>query len=374
MTEPLRFLLVDDQANEDAPAHDTSSSLARVLRNEGHEAVAVSPPEVNTAHLEDRDLILVDFRITECWEPEAAPLVQQPRDGLAVVGVLRSWLEEKPPVGLALYSAKLSELAQGMTLARAEHVAARLHGLEWAFSKSRKEGLPAIERSVIALGEGVREVRAMSTSTKHWEQHFLEEVLKLPADAPWSQAAARQLEVAQLPRDELIEASGGLVALRWLAHRVIPYPGVLIGPSYVAALLGVDASLVTSDTGLGQALQAHRYTGALGELVGHRWWRAGIQHQVELWESSELPIATERTVSEIGKLTGQEVAPALGMVACVNEDFEPSGELASKLDCVRLRPDDWPVFAAPAWMRINEVLNNELAHYVDPADVVLLEQ
>jgi hypothetical protein len=61
------------------------------------------------------------------------------------------------------------------------------------------------------------------------------------------------------------------------------------------------------------------------------------------------------------------------MVACVDKDFEPSECLAPKLECVRLRPDDWPVFATPAWMKTTDVLAEDLHHYVDPADLELLD-
>lgn len=381
MTEPLRILLVDDEVQLGGSGQDgggPSAALARRLRGEGHDAEALGPSEVKRSHIKSRDLILVDFRITEEWTPAAAPLVQQPKEGLAVLAVLRSWLEdETEPTGLALHSAKLEDLANGMALGRAEHVIARLHGLEWAFSKLPPETMPPSHQRVVSLAKAVRMLAGLSGEGDDWKATLLDDVLSLPPE-PWADAAKRQLEVAQLPHDELIRASGGLVALRWLAHRVLPYPGVLVGLSYTAAILGVDPSLLLTHAGkesaLSSALDAYRYRGALSSFGGPRWWRAGLEHQLTAWEPSDIALASDESVAEIAKLTGEGVEPQLGMVACVGDDFEPSGQLAPKLDCVRLRPDDWPVFAAPAWMKIDDVLEDGLRHYVDPADLELLEQ
>jgi hypothetical protein len=382
LTEPLRILLVDDEVEPGGSEQDgggSSAALARILRGEGHDAEALGPSEVKRSHIQSRDLILVDFRITEEWTPAAAPLVQQPQEGLAVLAVLRSWLEdETEATGLALHSAKLEDLAKGMALGRAEHVIARLHGLEWAFSKLPLERTTApSHQRVVSLAKAVRMLVGLSGEGDDWKAMLLDDVLSLPPE-PWADAAKRQLEVAQLPQDELIRASGGLVALRWLAHRLLPYPGVLVGPSYTAAILGVDPSLLVThdsqESALSSVLDAYRYRGALSNFGGPRWWRAGLEHQLAAWAPSDIALASDESVAEVAKLTGEGVEPQLGMVACVGDDFEPSGQLAPKLECVRLRPDDWPVFAAPAWMKIDDVLEDGLRHYVDPADLELLEQ
>jgi hypothetical protein len=379
VSAPLRILLIDDEAGGSGERGvGRSSALARELTKAGHEAEALEPDSVTEHDIKSRELILVDFRITEHWAPQQAPLVQQPQDGLAVLAVVRSWLEsEAEPTGLALHSAKLGDLSKGMAPARAEHVVARLHGLEWAFSKVEPAGMPPSVERVISLATAVRDLAELPRGGEDWEEPLLNEILELP-EAPWSPSARRQLEVAQLPRDELFKTSGGLVALRWLAHRVLPYPGVLVGPSYAAAILGVEPALLRDpgrdENELWSILDDYRYKGVLSELLGARWWRAGIEYQLAAWEPSDIPLASEASVAEISKLLDERLEPVLGMVACVDQDFEPSGELALKLDCVRLSPDDWPVFAAPAWMKTADVLAEDLGHYVDPADLDLLDR
>ena len=52
----------------------------------------------------------------------------------------------------------------------------------------------------------------------------------------------------------------------------------------------------------------------------------------------------------------------------MDQDFQPHG-VASPEDAVRVRPDYWPSFADPAWMRIDTVRGEaELSAMVEPVD------
>lgn len=378
MTE-ARIVFIDD----DAEMVDPTVKNVRAL---GAEANAYLPNEVDADALLGADLVLLDLEMSE-WEPQNAPALQQPQDGLGFASVVRSHFRKRErPGAVALLSDRLAHLAGGLTPHISEHGIARLHSLEWAFAKARRPDLPIDlhERIVVLADAGHLASEAWSTEEDD-PAEALERYLKLPTEASWAKRGRVDLAVAQPPIHQLAAASGGLSVLRWLAQRILPYPTFLVDEAQAAVMLGVDPAAfrdaVNAEHDIADRLDVGLYSGALAGFLGRRWWAAAVQALVvEL--SDGRPVAGPDTVKRLQELTSEQLVPLEGdAVVCINPDLAPLEAPVARHAVVRVRPDDWPPFARPAYAPISSFDNPDndplIAHFralVDPADVPLLRE
>ena len=372
-----RIVIIDDNP-------DLVDPTVKNIRALGANADAYLPDEVDADDLLRADLVLLDLEMTE-WEPRDAPALQQPQDGLGFASVVRSHFRKRERSGaVALLSGRLPQLAGGLTPHTSEHGIARLHSLEWAFAKTRRSDLPLdLHERIVLLAEAGRLASETWSKKEEDPTDALERYLRLPGEALWTKRARVDLAVAQPPIHQLAAASGGLSVLRWLAQRILPYPTFLVDEAQTAVMLGVDPAAfrdaLDAEDDIADRLSGGLYAGALADFLGRRWWAAAVQAFVADLSDGR-PVAGPDTVERLQKLTTQPLTLLQGdAVVCIDPDLAPLESPVARHAVVRVRPDDWPPFARPAYAPISSFDNPDddprIAHFralVDPADVPLL--
>jgi CheY-like chemotaxis protein len=366
----MRVLFVDD---DDAPERATTT---RLLESEGVEARFMHPEEVIDDDLDDADVVIVDYFLTHWDERDAVESASRaPRDGLAVIASLRSrlipGLSERvlrpgPPraIAFALWSANLEEATLELPRYTLPNVFAREHNLEWVFRRSEvservgAQRIASLARAVVALGGG------------RFDDDWIFRALGV-SDVEWGSTAIRDVLDCHPPLFELAPRTGGLAVLRWLLHRVLPYPCFLLDERQLRARLRVDD--LSSAAPLFEALSAYEYSGLLSDFSGRRWWRSGIEDWL-FQRTDGNPgdsIAVAAIASSLGARAGVQL---LRPVVVLSGELEPEDELVEADLTVRIRPDDWPPFADDAFARIDDARRiPELARIVEPTDRYLLE-
>lgn len=350
-------LVVDDQPDrEEYVIHEISN---------GHvDATIMHPADVSVDDLTKADLVLVDYVLEE-WDErdELSSPSLQPKDGLALVAVYRAWskvADSDPPTAFALRSAHLKDLSAPLPPDNREHVIARLYNLEWAFEKTEKGGSAEAIRS-LALGVS-RLPSDWPLGDSEGVRAQADDLLKLDVESDWYERAWESIQRCHPPLAELSSWSHGLAFLRWVAHRVLPYPTFLLDELHLAARLRATVASVHDSlaTAKGESLfKPVQYKGVCDELVGRRWWRAGLE--TLFWEITDgAPFDVSSLHASLGErglqLTKLDVHDP---VVCLGEDLLPLEELGSSKDAVRLFPDDWPPFADLPWASIDLVLEHE---------------
>jgi hypothetical protein len=177
------------------------------------------------------------------------------------------------------------------------------------------------------------------------------ELLAVP-NGNWSSIAASDVSKCHPPIQELSTWSHGIAFVRWMLRRILPYPTFLLDDARAALRLGM--SLESFDRAFKEQerfqiwLESALYCGMLWDFLGRRWWKVGIDSL--LWDlTQEQPFGKDL----IRKAIREKAPDAVFLteenpVACVGKEykFERIGEAEQ---CVRLRPDDWPLFADSAW-------------------------
>src|SRR5438876_3584797 len=102
--KPPRILLIDDQPGGLSGLAQIISVASRGKRMAF--AHAVHPRDVTDTYLREADLVLVDLKLEDWPERDHLPISLQPSDGLALVGILRSYLSDKAssPTAFALHT------------------------------------------------------------------------------------------------------------------------------------------------------------------------------------------------------------------------------------------------------------------------------
>lgn len=349
MPRPPRILFIDDDDGTVRP-------LANELRDSDVAQTRVlAPGDITDPDLAWADLLLVDFELKNWPGRDAATeLALKPVDGLALSAVLRRQTDSKdrhPPTAIAMFTAEYSRLVSPLGTGIGHHVAARLSGLEWVFEKAEGERATRL----VALAHAVRSLPDQwGTDADPWRQ--LEVLLGWRRKAP-SQAVRDDIRECRPPVSSLSNWNHGLILLRWLLHRVLPYPTCLYSTTYLAVRLGItldslEKVLANPKSDLSQWLSSARYSGVLHEFAGARWWRSEVERL--LWEATGARGADPAAVQAwIKKTGGKRIVPFSDdrtHVVCVDNLLCPSFETKPLEDCVRVMPDDWPPFAAPAWV------------------------
>lgn len=345
----ISVLIVDD--------HPGEADLLRSALSELADVTLKHPSQVDLDDATAADLILVDYTL-EDWpsRDHAGEITQQPANGLAVISILESHTSEGP-TGYALYSANLGRLSRRLASPHLEHAIARLHNIEWAFTKSTDQIF--LSRQIVSLATALKSARDLLLSDDAQESRTgAQQLLGLDLTAPWHREAWGDVERCFPPLYELSEASHGRAFVRWLAHRVLPYPTFVIEAAYVGAAMGLSLPQqggAVPDS-VASFLEPVRYRGALCDLIGIRWWRAGVEYLLnERRGQIEDPSDLKISIADDLNTTGLDISDP---VVYVDTSYVPAG-ITSIREAVRVQPDDWPAFADAAWVRIDDVSDDD---------------
>lgn len=341
-------LHVDDKPDDLSSWKNEVASQARVDLEICH------PRDITEASLNKASLVLVDFKIEDWSErANAKGLALQPPNGLAILTTLQEKAQELDPArprAYALYTALIQEVAR--ELVHQPHIVARAHNLEWIFEKT---GSDVVERArrVSELAQSV------ASLPKDWPgeagpdaTEALHNWLALPQNAPWVEAASREIRHCRPPIHEFAEHTHGIGVLRWALHRILPYPTFLLDDAHLAARLRVSLHSLRAAAASGAltaVFGAALYTGQLSAFLGHRWWRAGVEHAIfEATADSPGDIELLHVVLR-DKAPGLEAQQAPRLFPVLGDQFNTKDELATEDAVIEVRPDDWPPFADEAW-------------------------
>jgi CheY-like chemotaxis protein len=364
----LRILIVDDQQDE-------VRAFAQLLREESGVEVRVRHPEdVDLTDLETAGLVLVDHQIDEWNERDNsnAPISRRPLDGLALISVLRQYAsrEQTAPKAFAILTAKIGKLTKPLSPDYRNHAIASANSLEWVFEKSADQ----LGIQTISLADAVARLPERWSSDKNG--HSMDQLMRLLGVDPHleeSSPVARDVAKCLPPIHELSEWSHGLVIIRWLLHRILPYPCFLTDSHYLAARLRLEYAPFSKElqpgTKLWEALETCRYRGILSEFLGTRWWRAGIESF--LWTHTERRSFNIDVVRElVCGIAGNRIqsVDCSFPVVCLDEDFAQQSTFVDIDAAVRIRPDDWPSYADDAWATV------ALAEDSDRIKAIVVEQ
>ena len=342
-------------------------------------------------------MVLVDFKIDR-WDEEVGaaaengrrlsdvPFLNRPVDGLAVAatlqGHLRAWERERQGTGptptatlITLYSAKLGDLAD-QDAAKPEHYYARAFGLDWVFKKGGAEGGPPVADRVRVLRDAVDRLAA-----KDWGPHAdvtadVRDLLSIPADEVWSETAWGHATDCHPPLRELSRWTDGHALVRWILHRILPYPCFLRDAARMALLFEVPVAWMierlADGTPLADRFAPALYSGLCAGFDGPRWWEAGVRAILvdELGDGAWSVRARRDWLTEVTHDPSDLDAVPDRPVLCIDENYHLVPELVATAEAVRVRPDGWPPFAAELWMRIDTILESEddLRSLVAPHD------
>ena len=352
--------IIDDHPEDGAPRFSLGPCRLEVI----------GPWDLEEDSLERTDLFLVDQRIEDWPEREDCPLGCRPQDGLALAAVLRAHIRQlqKPTAtAIALLSANLADLAPVGNTKR-EHVIASTHGLDWAFAKNADNTAQTASLAAAAL---VLHTVWPPEDADRARLELTRRILKLKSTS-WASLAHSSIAACRPPIHRLSSWTDGMAVLRWLLHRILPYPAFLWSSHQLAVRLGLAhgwlrEELSESKTGLSRLLAPCRYHGVLADFLGPRWWGAAVEDL--LWRQTDGRSASRRHLHEwLGAKAGPlELAPTQPVIA-LDEDLVSEEELASSSVCVRIAPEDWPHYAAQAWAR------KELVKASPPLQALLLDE
>jgi hypothetical protein len=336
------------------------------------------PRDVNVSDLAWADLVLMDFILSNWAERDELEEVSlRPPNGLALAAVLREHADVANNGGhnytaFAIHSAHIGDISKRLhTTNCTPYVVARLNNLEWAFDKADEL---RFARSA-ALADAVHNVSASwSDVEKGGFSAATAELLKLAADAPWSERATDDVVVCQIPLSDFSAGNNGLLFLRWLLHSILPYPTFLLARHWVAARLRITpdslALVLEGHSELEKGLAACQYLGVLKTFDGPRWWRAAIDQYV--WDlraaGARDPAAFH---AELEKRAGVNLERIEGVspAVCVDRELKPRDVLCTLESVVRLVPDLWPAYADPAYAEVDVVREDaDLISIVHPLD------
>ena len=348
MAKP-NVLLVDDHIPPPAVVERLGASV---------ELNVQLPQFVREEDLEKANLVLVDWRLDDWLERDALPTPSlRPRDGLALSSTLKSHLSSvtTAPVAFALWSAHLADLV--VELPPVPHNIARQRGVEWAFSKTQDADEQANQVTSLAL--------AVMALPRRWGvgAEFISlatsRLLGISTES-WADRARIGVAGAFPPVHQSAIDTRGIAFLRWLLHRVLPYPGFLWSAPRIAVRLGVRLDSFTAAVqparALGKEFQPYRYNGLLSSFLGPRWWRAGIEQH--LWDATNgNSFDADMTAAWVRRKTRGQISQIEEMdpVLWVDDRLEFQDAPVSRLTAVRVQPDDWPSYAEPAWARQEDV-------------------
>ena len=296
-------------------------------------------------------------------------------DGASLVGHFRSWSrsgeEGLPPLVITTSDTEAFRLeipAVGPAVPIAGSFIGREHRLapsldvEWLLQKSDLR----LSEKVVSISE------AWSSLLRcHGKPDALPALLGLTSETTgqppgWRALARRAVTEATLPFQltELDDRVAARSTLRWLLHRALAYPGVLVSDIHAAWALNVTqeslaAFAATAASGrLGECV----YTGILSSLFPRRWWLTALD--LLSWEIDRLMgiDGADRTVRQQYL---DQILPGVGLVdhqtsstvITWSADLIEGGAIHID-DAVQLRPPGWPVDAISPWASRSDAAND----------------
>lgn len=354
-----KVLIIDDEPGEQKPL---------MLELEKYvDAEIASPEEIELGQLEAADLVLADYKLLNWPERDDAPIqdsplppiARRPMDGFALIAVLRAHTSDfVRPKAFAMRTGHPQDVSRPLPPDRREHVVARSYNLEWVFAKAGADGFSSVLQ-IVSLAHAVNKL------PDKWPFESPEETLEIvydllsfPKDEAWGPRAWKDVEACHPPIHELSAGTHGLAFLRWILHRILPYPCFLWDAQRLAARLRIPQESIRTalnDGGpLAKLLEPFRYRGVLADFASPRWWRSGIE--TFLWNFTAGSSFDTRTLhATLTERTGLVIESGAyeNPVICLNQDLQFLPGLYEARDAVRIQPDDWPPYAEEAWATIS---------------------
>ncbi len=349
---PLKILVADDESTVGTALQAEFGDAAKVT--------ALHPQELEERDLLGRQLVLLDLRL-EVWpERDNLPFACQVHSGLGLAALLKDHLKRKKsqaPVAFALHSGHPGDLSLGHPTELRNHVLAAAHDLEWVFYKDADR----LHSQVLSLAE------AVALLPQDWSpddfaglRDSVESLLGL-SQSEWRDSAWLEIEQCHPPIHNMSSHSHGLAFVRWMLHRILPYPCFLMDASRLAIRLRLDPMAVKADlqddgSELSMALLPFRYTGILKDFQGKHWWRPGVDAFV--WNiTAGRPFDLRLLHERLEGIAGHPPArlEAKDSVQCLDVDLRPTEPAVPVSAAVRIQPDDWPAYAEPAWVLLGDV-------------------
>jgi hypothetical protein len=348
MSRPLRIVVIDDEPE---------TARAILLRLDGVEVL--HPRDVTEDHVQGAALLLVDHHFEpENWPDRSQyPITCRPQDGLALAAVMQSHLRSElssyhSATAVALLSGKLHEVT-GLS-EPPEHLAALACGLDWAFAKTQSPGIDLASR-VRSLADAVI---ALSPKWPDEPDKSRNEVARLLGllDTAWIGIAMPHIDRCHPPVDDFARWTHGTAFIRWLAQRILPYRTFLMDLEHLAIRLGVTPGWLRmnleNENDLRRALTGTEYRGILQNFLGPRWWVAGVD--TLLWQGTDGgSLDSEKVYKWLETQARNEpdrITEDATLILTENMRFD--GATAPFSECVRVLPDDWPIFAEIPWTTI----------------------
>lgn len=357
--------LVDDEPQSGA-AHDLDAL--------GVACSWLHPLEVEPHHLQSATLLAIDeyFDLrADASLPAHLPLATVPSDGLSLAAVFRSASKKVVrsggrPLGITLRTGKLDDLTTGLPRGVRQPLVAATHDLEWVVPKSDLAKNPLDQVAALA--------KALHSYPPDWSPRTARNVglkwLSVP-EAEWSDLARYQILQCRPPVEVAPSSQHGLAWVRWLAHRVLPFPTFLLSEQRTATLLGITTSglmqLVEGNSDIAHRLKACVYTGPLEGLQERRFWRAGIHHLIRSLVDAD-DVDDPQVLADTICVQAADADP-LGLVdpvVCIDREYQELAGPVERSSAERLMPDGWPVYADAAWGAKEDVDDGDMAELLAP--------
>jgi hypothetical protein len=358
---------------------DDEPDLVNLDPSLGFDLEVKHPTELTEELLDKADLVLVDHSLTNWDRGQDVPYGCCPDDGVALAGIMRAHLrtlKDTSPAAVALYSGALNELT--LEQDPQEHLVAMSFGLEWAFSKVQRKNAPDLSYQVKVLADAVHALpREWSEDDTDKLADQVKGLLGL-GQASFAGSAFAEIERCRPPMHHLSEWTSGLAMIRWLLHRILPYPACLHAEGQLAIRMRVDPAWLreqlTPGARLRDALSSAMYSGALAGFLGDRWWWPGCAqlirdalkgptksiHQLHEWLTTASGTTVARLEVDQPVLVYNDAGAYLGVHPLAN--------------CARIQPDNWPTFAEEAWcLRAEARRVPELRRLVVTSDLDLID-
>ena len=372
MNNSPSVLFVDDEP--DGPPR----SMSHELSDRGVSSLVLTPGEVTLDHIDDADLVLVDYQIENWSARDQAPeLGLRPPDGLALAAIFRQSIQYRKdarPTGFALMTAQMSLLASPWPRStNREHLLANMNSLEWVFEKTDE----LVVEKVVSLAKTIADI------PDQWSDSGLDSLMALmrvAEDHPQREQILDDVLRCSPPIHDLRHWSHGIALVRWMLQRVLPYPCFLLDPHRLCARLGVDlerfSKHLDEDTDFRRKFASCEYKGMLHGFKHPLWWKAMVESL--LWEETNKKSYDALALNQFVKsVIGQDPPQSKWKedpIVCYDADYLPQDTFVSFDRAVRLRPDNWPSYAEPCWALIDQVNDKpELRAIVDPEDIERLD-
>ncbi len=338
------MLVVDDEVEQ-------QTGFVESLVESGVRAEALYPQDVTREDVIDADLVLVDYFL-EHWPErnvgESASI--QPQNGAALAAVLRSHVdpEKDPPKAFAIRTGQVDRLPTEFPRPMREHAFARSQNLEWIFTKESDD----LARRVGVLAHAIAALPADWSEDEERRFAATRDLLVLGAQN-WTDIAWEEVLRCHPPMHELARGSDGIALLRWLLHRIVPYPCFLYDRHRLAVRSGLHIDFVDRalESGFGDLLAPARYTGLLAGFLGDRWWGQGVE--TILWDRTERQLQGTGAARAVVEEFIDVDVESLGVrhpVFAIDAEYRPLDSPRDIEECVEVQPDDWPPFADTPWV------------------------